>query len=110
MTTMISTNLPNNPSMIDLATSFFSPHSQRQRMNDQNSPNARRSKSYCPLTRRKQVVFVTQVLSTVSLSETSDTGRIQSSGLSSAAGSDTKSERCVVHAVDNNSLVFGAVL
>lgn len=85
-------------------------------------PNAklitmRKPKSYRILTRgkwrltsSKEVVFVTQVLSTICLTEDGNSSRVQSSRLSSAARSNTKAQRSIVHVVDNNALVLGAVV
>lgn len=61
------------------------------------------------LTGSKQVIFVTQVLSTVGLTENGNTSRIQSSGLGGASGRDTETEGGIVHVVDYYTLVLGAV-
>lgn len=62
------------------------------------------------LARREQVVFVTEVLSAVRLSEAGNTRGIESSGLGGAACCNTKSKRRVVHAVHDYTLVLRAVL
>lgn len=58
----------------------------------------------------EQGIFVTQVLAAVGLSEANNTGGVESSALCSAASADTEAQRNVVHGVDNQALVFGAVL
>lgn len=67
----------------------------------------------CPLclsTRSKQVILVSQILATICLSKRNHTRRIQPPGLTCAARRNTKTQRRVVHAVDDHALVLGAVL
>lgn len=60
--------------------------------------------------RRKQIIFVTQVFATVSLSKTRNARRIQPSRLGGAPRRDAKAQRRVVHAVHHDALVLGAVV
>lgn len=62
------------------------------------------------LPRGKQGVFVTQILSTVRLSEAHNTCRIQPPALGNTSRRDTKSQWDIIHSVYNNALVLGAVL
>lgn len=63
-----------------------------------------------PLARLEQGIFVTQVLAAVGLSEANNAGRVESSALCGAASADAEAQRNVVHGVDNQALVLGAVL
>lgn len=65
---------------------------------------------YIPLAGLEQGIFVTQVLAAVGLSEANNAGRVESPALCSAASADAKAQRNVVHGVDNQALVLGAVL
>lgn len=65
---------------------------------------------YVPLAGLKQGIFVTQVLAAVGLSEANNAGGVESSALCSAASADAKAQRDIVHGVDNQALVLGAVL
>lgn len=62
------------------------------------------------LTSRKQVVLVAEELSAVRLPEADNSGGIQPPGLGGAARGDTESQGSIVHAVDDDTLVFGTVL
>ncbi len=62
------------------------------------------------LTCRKQVVLVTQELATVGLSEEDNARGVQAATLGGAARRDAKAQRRVVHVVDDDALVLGAVL
>ena len=62
------------------------------------------------LARLEQGIFVTQVFSAVGLSEAYNTGRVESPALGSASSADSAAQRDVVHGVDDEALVLGAVL
>lgn len=62
-----------------------------------------------PLARLEQGIFVAQVFAAIGLSEAHDTGRIESPALGGAASADSEAQRDVVHGVDNETLVLGAV-
>lgn len=61
------------------------------------------------LARLEQGIFVTQVFAAISLSEAHDTGRVKSPALRGAASADTEAQRDIVHGIDNQALVLGAV-
>jgi hypothetical protein len=57
----------------------------------------------------KQTILVPQVLATICLSEARNTSWIQSPCFLCAPGCDTKTERCIIHAINNNSLMLWAI-
>lgn len=58
----------------------------------------------------KEIVFVAKILAAVGLSENCNAGGVQSPRLSCAPGCHAKAQRCVVHAVDHDALVLGAIV
>lgn len=62
-----------------------------------------------PLTRLEQGIFVTQVLAAVGLSEANNSSGVESPALRGAASADSESQRNIVHSVDNQALVLGAI-
>lgn len=62
------------------------------------------------LPRSKQIRLVAQVLPTVGLAEAHDAGGVEAPGLCGAPGGDAEAEGHVVHVVDDDALVLGAVL
>lgn len=70
----------------------------------------RAPRSPARLTSRKQVVLVAQELAAVGLAEDDDASRVEAARLRGAAGGDAEAEGRVVHVVDDDALVLGAVL
>ena len=62
------------------------------------------------LSGREQSILVSQVFTTIGLSEGCHTGWVQSSGLRSTSCGNTESKRSIVHAVNDYTLVLWAVL
>lgn len=62
------------------------------------------------LTSREQCILVTEVLSTVGLAEAHNARGVQPPCVAGAPRSDAEAKRDIVHAVDDNALVLGAVL
>lgn len=86
---------------------------QRNKINNKepsNAANRTQDDRYLFLIRSKQIVLIPQVFSTIGLSEACDASWVQPPGLTRAPRRDTKSQRCVVHVVDNHTLVLGTVI
>ena len=74
------------------------------------SPSIEFSPWLSTLTRRKQIVLVAQKLAAVGLAKDDDARGVEAAGLGGAAGGDAEAERRVVHVVDDDALVLGAVV
>lgn len=75
----------------------------------ERSRSYRTSRTVLFLARLEQGIFVTQVFAAICLSEAHNAGRVEPPALSGAASADSEAQRDVVHGIDNQALVLGAV-
>ena len=62
------------------------------------------------LGRRKETILISQILSTIRLSENRDASWVQPPRLLRTPCRNPKTQRCIVHTVDHNTLMLRAVL